>query len=154
MIFTERMTRATLTLLPQLTPALTTLMKPGQMRAKVYHLLNKSTWGRHVEDLGSDAEENYSDAEDTHQSPATSPEERSDDESQNLLSALVEAEVRDLFHLVYRCSGQNHYTALENQRETLIPLMTSLQYLDKKRSQTLHSGRTGSKYFTSHCCPR
>ena len=38
--------------------------------------------GSSVEDLGSDAEENYSDAEDTHQSPATSPEERSDDESQ------------------------------------------------------------------------
>ena len=33
--FMERTTRATLTLLPQLTPALTTLMKPGQMRAKV-----------------------------------------------------------------------------------------------------------------------
>ena len=46
MIFTERTTRATLTLLPQLTPALTTLMKPGQMRAKVNHLLNESTWGR------------------------------------------------------------------------------------------------------------
>ena len=44
-----------------------------------------------MEDLGSDAEENYSDAEDTHQSPATSPEERSDDESQNQLSALVES---------------------------------------------------------------
>ena len=43
-----------------------------------------------MEDLGSDAEENYSDAEDTHQSPATSPEERRDDESQNQLSALVE----------------------------------------------------------------
>ena len=110
--------------------------------------------GSSVEDLGSDAEENYSDAEDTHQSPATSPEERSDDESQNQLSALVEAEVRDLFHLGCKCSGQNHYTALENQRETLIRLMTSLQDLDKKSSQTLHSGRTGSKYFTCHCCQR
>ena len=84
-----------------------------------------------MEDLGSEAEENYSDVEDTHQSPATSPEERSDDESQNQLSALVEAEVRDLFHLGCKCSGQNHYTALENQRETLIRLMTSLQDLDK-----------------------
>ena len=88
--------------------------------------------GSSVEDLGSDAEENYSDAEDTHQSPATSPEERSDDESRNQLSALVEAEVRDLFHLGCKCSGQSHYTALENQRETLIRLMTSLQDLDKK----------------------
>ena len=88
--------------------------------------------GSSVEDLGSDAEENYSDAEDTHQDPATSPEERSDDESQNQLSALVEAEVRDLFHLGCKCSGQNHYTALENRRETLIRLMTSLQDLDKK----------------------
>ena len=107
-----------------------------------------------MEDLGSDAEENYSDAEDTHQSPATSPEERSDDESQNQLSALFEAEVRDLFHLGCKCSGQNHYTALENQRETLIRLMTSLQDLDKKSSQPLRSGRTGSKYFTCHCCQR
>ena len=89
--------------------------------------------GSSVEDLGSDAEENYSDAEDTHQSPATSPEERSDDDSQNQLSALVEAEVRySLFHLGCKWSGQNHYTALENQRETLIRLMTSLQDLDKK----------------------
>ena len=47
--------------------------------------------GSSVEDLGSDAEENYSDAEETHQSPATSPEERSDDESQNQLSALVKS---------------------------------------------------------------
>ena len=86
-----------------------------------------------MEDLGSDAEENYSDAEDTHQSPATSPEEGSDDESQNQLSSLFEAEVRDLFHLGCKCSGQNHYTALENQRETLIRLMTSLQDLDKKK---------------------
>ena len=85
-----------------------------------------------VEYLGSDAEGNYTDAEDTHQSPATSPEERSDDESQNQLSALVEAEVRDLFHLGCKCCGQNHYTVLENQRETLIRLMTSLQDLDKK----------------------
>ena len=44
--FTERTTRATPTLLLHLTPALTTLMKPGQMRAKVNHLLNESTWGR------------------------------------------------------------------------------------------------------------
>ena len=88
--------------------------------------------GSCVEDLGSDAEENYSDAEDNHQSPATPPEERSDDESQNQLLALFEAEVRDLFHLGCKCSGENHYTALENQRETLIRLMTSLQDLDKK----------------------
>ena len=87
--------------------------------------------GSSVEDLGSDAEENYS--EDTHQSPATSPEERSDDESQNQLAALVEAEVRDLFHFGCKCSGQNHYTALENQRETLVHLMTSLQDLDQKK---------------------
>ena len=40
--------------------------------------------------------------------------------------------MRDLFHLGCKCSGQNHYTALENQRETLIRLMTSLQDLDKK----------------------
>ena len=79
--------------------------------------------GSSVEDLGSDAEENYSDTDDTHQSH---------DESQNQLSALVEAEVRDLFQLGYKCSGQNHYTALENQRETLIHLMTSLRDLDKK----------------------
>ena len=56
-----------------------------------------------MEDLGSDAEENYSDAKDTDQSPATLPEERSDDVSQNQLSALIEAEVRDLLHLGFEC---------------------------------------------------
>ena len=59
--------------------------------------------GSSVEDLGSDAEENYSDTKDTHQSPATLPEERSDDESQNQLSALIEAEVRDLLHMGFEC---------------------------------------------------
>ena len=159
MIFTERTTRATLTLLPQLTPALTALMKHGQMRAKVNHLLNESTWGRLWKIWGATLKKitvtrRTLIAEETLVSPVTSPEKRSDDESQNQLSALVEAEVRDLFHLGGKCSGQNHYTALENQRETLIRLVTSLQDLDKKSSQTLHSGRTGSKNFTCHCCQR
>ena len=101
--------------------------REGEPSAKRVYL------GSSVEDLGSDAEETYSDAEDTHQSPATSPEERSDDESQNQLSTLVEAEVRNVFHLGCKCSGQNHYTVLENQRKTLIRLMTSLQDLDEKK---------------------
>ena len=98
MIFTERTTRATLTLLANDSGSddsdeAWSDESEGEPSTKRVDL------GSSVDELGNDAEETYSDAEDTYQSPATSPEERSDDESQNQLSALVEAEVRNFFHL-------------------------------------------------------
>ena len=41
-------------------------------------------------------------------------------------TALVEAEVRDLFHIGCKSAGVKRYSALENQRQGLVRLMTFL----------------------------
>ena len=42
------------------------------------------------------------------------------------LTALEEAEVRDLFHIGRKSAGVNHYSALESQRQVLARLKTFL----------------------------
>ena len=42
------------------------------------------------------------------------------------LTALVKAEVHDLSHIGCKSAGVNHYSALENQWQVLVRLMTFL----------------------------
>ena len=62
---------------------------------------------------------------DTDEVPGPQKDSGESDEGEQL-TALVKAEVRDLSHIGCRSAGVNHYSALENQRQVLVRLMTFL----------------------------
>ena len=57
--------------------------------------------------------------------PGPQKESGESDEGEQL-TTLVEAEVRDLFHIGCNSAGVNHYSALESQRQVLVRLKTFL----------------------------
>ena len=92
-------------------------------------LAQRVDFGQDVEELESDADEIFdSDAE--VDVPIVHPPPTAGEEAQQ--AALIEAELRDWFTLGCKCAGQNHFLALESQRETLVQLITSLKQLNKK----------------------
>ena len=60
---------------------------------------------------------------DTADVPGPQKESGKSDEGEQL-TALVKAEVHDLSHIGCKSAGVNHYSALENQRQVLVRLMT------------------------------
>ena len=58
------------------------------------------------------------------------------------LTALVEAEARDLFHTGCKDAGLNHYSAVGNQRQDLVRLMAFLRchiyYLENTKFSFLY----------------
>ena len=75
-----------------------------------------------IDDVPSDIDDVRSDIDGV---PGPQKESGESDEGEQL-TILVEAKVRDLFHIACNSAGVNHYSALESQRQVLVRLKTFL----------------------------